>query len=150
MFVFLRRHLISAYPGSVELAVVRKDGKKPNELKVRVSIGMAPKSFESIPEVAVKELGIGVKEVNLDYVIRRGLQPDFRGIVISSVYPYGVGFLAGLEVEDIIIGVEGNPVDSVEELCKLVKKIVSEKKELLNVKVIRGRKEKEIEVEMTW
>ena len=69
---------------------------------------------------------------------------------MEEVKPGGWGDLGSLLVEDLIIQVNGNPVESVESLRKLLEQAAREQKRSVILKVLRGIHTAYLELEPTW
>jgi S1-C subfamily serine protease len=63
-------------------------------------------------------LGIEVHPVTSQEAERYGLEPH-QGVAIARVAPNGAMGKAGLEVQDILLAIDGQPIDNAESLADL-------------------------------
>ena len=82
------------------------------------------------------EIGLGLQSITPDLAQALGLPKDF-GVIISDVKPQGPAAAANLQVQDIIVGVDGKPVDSLFAMfCASYTRAAGER---LRLDVVRGR-----------
>lgn len=127
----------------VELEVVRN--KKP--LKLTVTLGTLP---EAAPEAVVpakpkvekeakekkkKRLGFFVSDLNAKDKERFNLNPDSNGVLIFRIQRGSPAAMAGLQKDDIIVGVNGERVTDAKTFQEKVK--ATKAKELLSIVVVR-------------
>lgn len=126
----------------VELEVVRD--KKP--LKLTVTLGTLP---DAAPEAVVpakpkvekeeakkkKRLGFFVSDLNAKDRERFNLNPDSNGVLIFRIQRGSPAAMAGLQKDDIIVGVNGERVTDAKTFQEKVK--ATKAKELLSIVVVR-------------
>jgi S1-C subfamily serine protease len=88
-------------------------------------------------------LGVGVQELTPD--LAEGLNVKAaRGVVINSLTPDGPAAKAGLKLEDVIVSVNDQPVDSLQTLRLIIAQTPPGTK--IRVKSLRGGKPGDVEV----
>jgi S1-C subfamily serine protease len=98
-----------------------------------IETGTVPRGF----------LGVGVQELTPD--LAEGLNVrEIRGVVINSLTPDGPAARAGLKLEDMIVAINDQPVDSLQTL----RLVIAQTPPGTNVKVksLRGGKPVDVEV----
>jgi serine protease Do len=88
-------------------------------------------------------IGIGVEGVSRDAVDEFGLK-DRKGAVVKTVSPGGAAAKAGLEPGDVIVGYNGKPVSSRDELVQMV--VATKPGTTVPVRIVRDRAEKTVNV----
>jgi serine protease Do len=99
----------------VKLTVLR-NGKKKN---LTVKIGSLEESIKLLSASAKERLGAEVRLPTVSEVQQYGLSPN-QGVVIRWLNPRGPLAEAGFEIGDMILAINGQPVDSVESFVGLV------------------------------
>jgi serine protease Do len=107
----------SQAPGSsVQLKVFRKGAEK----SVSVTLGTFPEEEETASARSNEsrgqaKLGLSLRDLTPAQVARLELPADTKGVVVTDVEAGEPGERAGLTQGDVILGVNGNPVQSVDE-----------------------------------
>ena len=144
----LFQNLVHEYkPGSeAELAGVR--GSAPLLLTVR--LGSQPKPASEYPEY--KDESFQFKARDLSYDDRRAerLAAAAKGVRIINVERAGWAELAGLSSGDILQAVDGQPVDGVAALKRLLAPLRESKPKQVEFFIQRGIHTKFLEVEPRW
>jgi len=98
-----------------KLTVLRK-GKK---VELAVTIGNLEDMTKLLSASVKERLGAELRPVTPDEAEKHGLDPQ-QGVVIAWVDPKGPLGQVGFEVGDVILEINGQPVESLEELSDLV------------------------------
>jgi len=106
---------ISPIGQEAKLTVLRK-GKKE---ELTVKIGNLEDATKLLSASVKERLGAELRPVTPDEAEKHGLGPQ-QGVVIAWVDPKGPLGQVGFEVGDVILEINGQPVESVEELSGLV------------------------------
>ncbi|HOJ12885.1 MAG TPA: Do family serine endopeptidase [Deltaproteobacteria bacterium] len=110
------RNLIASTPvGKVVRLGILRSGKR---ITLDVKVGNLEDSVKFMAVGLREKLGIDVRPVSDKERDRYGLDKD-QGVAISWVDPKGPLGKAGFEVGDLILGVEGRPVEGVEDFVSL-------------------------------
>jgi serine protease Do len=112
----------------------------------KVTLGSHPDNARPRPaptprEPATKKpadtsLGVSVVSLDVDDRTRLGLGPDVRGARVTKLRPFSVAALAGLDVDDVIVDVNGSAVADAPALADVVRATPSG--ELLKFTTMRG------------
>ncbi len=89
-------------------------------------------------ELECREWGFTVQEITEEIAHRMSLE-DRRGVVISGVKRDSFADEAGLQRNDIMLLIEGRPIDGFEEYKKIYEELVSSGRDRLLVNVRRGQ-----------
>lgn len=110
----------------VVLDVVRENATIPITLVLESHPENAVAAATPAPAAAPappKDPSIGVAVVTLDDEHRRrlGLDKDIKGARISRLRPGSPAFFAGIGVDDVVVSVDGQAIESAEAFAELVK-----------------------------
>ncbi len=95
-------------------------------------------------KVARGYLGVSVSELTPDLAEGFGLKPDQKGALVQSVVPKAPAASAGIQPGDVVVAVNGKPVESSAQLTRTVSSIPPGGKATLTV--LRGNEQKDIHV----
>ena len=90
-------------------------------------------------------LGITIEEVNAQVAGENGLE-EIRGVLVRNVHPNGAAYQAGMRDGDIVVAVEGRPVNARNELQSLVAR--NRPGETITITVWRNRAERTLDVQL--
>lgn len=90
-------------------------------------------------------LGITIEEVNAQVAQEYGLD-EIRGVFVRNVHPNGAAYQAGMRDGDIVVAVEGQPVNARNELQSLVAR--NRPGEKITITVWRNQAERTLTVEL--
>jgi len=96
-------------------------------------------------KVARGFLGVGVQELTPDLAEGFNLK-DTKGVIITNLTPDGPAAKAGLKLEDVITTVNGQPVESLQDLRLFIAQIPPGTK--VKVQYLRGGKAADLEIEL--
>jgi len=102
----------------ITLTVFRK-GKSRD---VKVTIGNLQDAVKKLAASLNKRLGVVVRSVTEKEAQEYGLH-ESKGVAITSVQPDGILGKAGFEVNDIILGINGQPVSDVQSFVNLIESL---------------------------
>jgi serine protease Do len=100
----------------VKITIIR-NGSKEN---VNLKIGNQEEETKVFDEYIKKRLGVTVRPVTSKEMAQYGLQEE-QGVVITSVSPDGTFGKAGFEVGDLVLQIEGQPIDNAASLATVLK-----------------------------
>lgn len=111
------RNLVATTPigKEVTLGIVR-GGRK---LSIASKVGNLEDSAKMMAVSLRDRLGVDVRPLNENEVSRYGIEQD-RGVAISRLDPKGPMAKAGFEIDDLILGVNDQPIDSAERFSTIV------------------------------
>ena len=89
-------------------------------------------------------LGVTVSELSPDLAQGFGLKPGTKGALVQSVVAKAPAAKAGIQPGDVVVGVNGKPVETASQLTRTISAIPPGGKATLNV--LRGNERKDIQV----
>jgi serine protease Do len=109
-------------PGTVVPVKVVRNGR---ERTLQVKVGEAPDIEAQTrqreqPQEGGRKLGISIERITPDLAERYKLPRSTQGVVITEVVPGSAADDAGLEVGDVILMVDGQRVNSVDDVHRIV------------------------------
>jgi serine protease Do len=144
----LFENLIRQYKvtGTAELEGVR-DGKP---LKLAVPLGRQPKPNSELEEYKDEQFEFSARELSLTDRIDAKLADTEKGVRIGSAQNAGWAALAGLSSGDILLSIDGQPVEGIAELKATMKKLSESKPRRVAFFIKRGIRTQFIELEPKW
>ena len=113
-----------------------------------VPINLASSVMQSLIATGTVARGyLGVTVESLTPELAEAMGKDAKGMVISTLPPDGPAAKAGLKVEDVILAINGKPVDSLEALRLIIAQTPPGTK--VKVKYLRDAKPAELDVTLT-
>jgi len=119
----LRSYVRNQPEGKIQTGLLRHH--KP--LRLTITLESAPKSRFLAKEYSDQLLGIGVKELTQDYIISNDLDFNTNGVWVSRVEDGGAGGLADIEVNDLILQINGKTVKNLEDFKQITSTIPKSK-----------------------
>lgn len=127
----LRNAIALMKPGTKVTLTILRDKK---QMQLPVEIGNSEDTDLAVEnKISANLLGIEVTNIDAEKAKKLGLQEE-AGVIITKVDPNGLGALAGLKKETVILTVNKTPIDSVEHFNKLLTESEPGKPILLFVK----------------
>jgi serine protease Do len=130
----------------VDASVVLDVVRERQTLQRKVTLGShpdndKPRAAASAHEPAPKKsgdgsLGISVVSLDADDRARLGLAPDTAGARVTKVRPFSPAGFAGLDVDDVIVDVNGGAIDDARTLAVIV--YATPSGDLLKITTLRG------------
>jgi S1-C subfamily serine protease len=131
------RNYVRQLPQGKEKIRLLRDGKP---LTVPIYLTSAPRSQFFAEEFIEETLGIRVKELTQDIIIQNDLDFDTEGIWVSGVEEAGPASIAGLEVNDLIMGINNMPVKNISDFKNSIHKEISSGSEYMQFFINRNSK----------
>ncbi|MEN6520458.1 MAG: PDZ domain-containing protein [Armatimonadota bacterium] len=131
---------------NADLTVIR--GKE--EMKVTVLLEEAPPLPREMKKYRDDNFEFTVRDITQKDRIRQNLEKDVIGVYVDEISQGGWAALGRLSVGDIICTVEGNQVNSVDDLQKQMELIAERKDKNVVLRVRRGINELFVELETDW
>ncbi|MBI2204527.1 MAG: PDZ domain-containing protein [Candidatus Rokubacteria bacterium] len=116
----LPRMVATTRPGTKVGLVVLRDGKRV-PLEVTVTRMEEPDTSAAVKSEETGKLGLTVQPLAPEEAARLGLDEQ-RGVVVRSVEPRTPAARAGIQVEDVIVEVNGKPVKDAADLQRALDK----------------------------
>jgi serine protease Do len=119
-------------------------------LKLTVALGKTPKPASDLAEYKDELFEFSAREMSLNDRVNERLKESQQGVRISSVSQGGWAALAGLGTGDVLFSVEGQSVDSIETLKRVMKEVSQSKPQRVKVFIKRGIYTAFLELEPKW
>lgn len=88
-------------------------------------------------------LGVAVSELTPDLIQGFGMKEGTKGALVQSVQPKSPAAKAGLQPGDVVVGVNGKPVETSAQLTRTVSSVLPGGK--LTLSVLRGNEKKDLQ-----
>jgi serine protease Do len=131
---------------TVELSVLR-DNK---EMKISVELARSPRVRREMKKYRNDDFEFTARNVSFFDRAEEQWDKDQHGALIDEVKPGSWAELANLYTGDLVVSVDGKPVDDVDTLRRVMDEVATEKKPVLVMKVLRGIHTAYLEFEPNW
>ncbi len=133
--------------GSEVLLSVRRDG---SELEIKAPVQLGHEGSAELASHESEELEFNARDLGQEDRVAEKLPEDFKGVLVTAVAPAGWAALGGLSVGDILVTIDGKPVDSIESLKSVLAGLSENHRSPLVLFVRRGITTRFIELEPAW
>jgi len=140
--------LIRQYKIGSEVALAVRRGSE--ELEVKVTLESGHKSTSDLASYECDSLEFTARDIGQEDRVARRLPENFHGVLITSIVSAGWASLGGLTSGDMILSMNGEPVESIETLKEMVAEIEKDKSTLITIFVRNGISTRYVELEPTW
>ena len=130
----------------VELTIVRDKEK----LKIPIELERSPKVKREMRKYRNEDFEFTARDVSFFDRAEERWSPSQRGALVEDVKSGSWAELGSLSVDDLIVEVDGQPVNNVEALKKVMADISQNKKSVVILKVLRGIHTAYLELEPSW
>jgi serine protease Do len=130
----------------VELTVLRDQA----ELKVSVELARSPRLQREMKKYRDDDFEFTARDVSFFDTVEEQWASDQRGALVESVKFGSWAELGSLTDGDLILAVNGRPVDSVDALRREMERIAAAKAKEVVIKVLRGIHTCYLELEPNW
>jgi serine protease Do len=131
---------------TVELSVLRN--LKP--LKFSVDLERSPRLRREMKKYRNDDFEFTARNVSFFDAVDEQWDKDQQGALIEEIKPGSWAELASLYAGDLVVEVDGQPVGNVDALRRVMEKAASERKPVLEMKVLRGIHSAYLEFEPNW
>jgi S1-C subfamily serine protease len=131
---------------SVELTVLRDKA----QMKIPVTLARSPRLEREMKKYRSAEFEFTARDVGFFDAADEQWNGDQHGALVEEVKSGSWAELASLYSGDLILEVDGQPINNVEMLKKQLKEIVASKKSRVVMKVLRGIHTSYLELEPNW
>ncbi len=131
---------------TVELTVVRDK----NQRTIPVELARSPRLQREMKTHRNDDFEFTVRDLSFFDRAEEQWSSDQAGALVTEVKPGSWGELGSLYVGDLILEVDGQPIENVEALHRQMDKLTAEKKSPIVMKVLRGIHTKFLELEPNW
>lgn len=140
--------LIRQYKIGTEAALSVRRGKE--DLVIKVPLDASPEGTSELDSHECETLEFNSRDLGQEDRVSEKLPADFKGVVITAVTPAGWATLGGLSAGDILVSLDGKPVDSIETLKPILADLEKNRRSPIVLFVRRGITTRYIELEPTW
>ena len=140
--------LIRAYKVGDEVELAGQRDGKP--LTLRAKLGLRPKGDSELAEFKDDRFEFTARELSFTKRVESRLDDTDRGVLIDQVQPGGWAALAGVSGGDILLAMDGRPVQDIKDLRErmLAARDTQPKRVVFSLK--RGIRNRFVEVEPQW
>lgn len=140
--------LIRQYKIGSEISLNIRRGKE--DIVIKVPLVTSPEGTSELASHTCDPLEFTARDLGQADRVREKLPDDLKGVFITAVVPSGWAGLAGLSNEDILLSLDGKPVDSIATLKTILDDLEKNKRTPFVLFVRRGITTRYIELEPTW
>ena len=139
---------IRQYRVGTEVALTVRRGSE--ELVVKAPVQLGHEGTSDLDSHESEMLEFTARDLGQEDRVARKLPEDFRGVLVTAVAPAGWAALGGLSVGDILVSIDGQPVESVESLKSVLEGLEQNRRSPVILFVRRGITTRFIELEPAW
>ena len=131
---------------TVELIILRDKA----ELKIPVELARSPRLQREMRKYRNDDFEFTAREVSFFDGVEEQWASDQRGVLVENVKAGSWAELGSLSDGDLILEVDGRPVDTVDSLRRGLEQIAANKEKVVVIKVLRGIHTCYLELEPNW
>jgi serine protease Do len=131
---------------TVQLTVLRDQ----TQLKIPVELARSAKLKREMKKYRNDDFEFTARDVAFFDIAEEQWKPGQRGALVEEVKSGSWAELGSLYGDDLIIEVDGQPVQDVDSLRKIMEEIAANKKAVVVIKVLRGIHTAYLELEPAW
>jgi serine protease Do len=131
---------------TVELTVLRDKA----DLKIPVELIRSPRLQREMKKYRNEDFEFTARDVSFFDTVEEQWDTGQRGALVENVKTGSWAELASLTDSDLILEVNGRPVDSVDALRRELERIAADKEKVVVMKVLRGIHTSYLEIEPNW
>jgi serine protease DegQ len=131
---------------TVELTALRDK----TDLKIPVELIRSPRLQREMKKYRNEDFEFTARDVSFFDTVEEQWDTGQRGALVENVKAGSWAELASLTDGDLILEVNGRPVDSVDALRRELERIAADKEKVVMMKVLRGIHTSYLEIEPNW
>jgi serine protease Do len=131
---------------TVELSVLRDN----QEMKISVQLARSPRLQREMKKYRNDDFEFTARNVSFFDSAEQQWDKEQRGALIEEVKPGSWAELANLYAGDLLVNVDGQAVDDVDSLRRVMEKVAAARKPVVVMKVLRGIHTAYLEFEPNW
>lgn len=139
---------IRQYRVGTEVVLTVRRGSE--ELVVKAPVQLGHEGTSELDSHESEMLEFTARDLGQEDRVARKLPEDFHGVLVTAVAPAGWAALGGLSVGDILVSIDGKPVESVESLKSVLAGLEENRRSPVILFVRRGITTRFIELEPAW
>ena len=140
--------LIRQYKIGTEAALSVRRGAE--DLEVKVVLDASPEGTSELDSHECETLEFNSRDLGQVDRVSEKLPADFKGVLITAVTPAGWAALGGLAAGDILVSLDGKPVESVALMKPILAELEKNQRSPIVLFVRRGITTRYIELEPSW
>lgn len=140
--------LIRQYKIGTEVSLKLRRGNE--ELEIKMPLEMGHEGTADLESHESETLEFNARDLGQEDRVSRKLGDDFKGVLITTITPAGWAALGGLGTGDIVISIDGKPIDSIATLKTTLAELEKTKSSPIVFFVRRGITTRYVELEPTW
>lgn len=140
--------LIRQYKVGVEVALTVRRGKE--EIQVKVPLQTGHEVTADLDSHECESLEFNARDLGQEDRVSRKLAEDFKGVLVTATTPAGWASLGGLSTGDIILSMDGKPVESIDSLKSVLAEVEKNHRSPIVMFVRRGISTRYVELEPSW
>jgi len=142
----LRGYVRDSQEGEMTAKILRNK----QTMEIKVTLESAPKSRFLAEEYSDPVLGLGVKEITQDYIINNDLDFDTEGVWVSRVEDAGAASLGGIDINDLIIKINGYIIKDLTDFEKHTKILKNSDSEYIEIFLRRNNKTRFVFIKLMY
>ncbi len=131
---------------TVELTVLRDKA----ELKIPVELARSPRLQREMKKYRSDDFEFTARDVSFFDAVEQQWASDQKGALVETVKGGSWAELGSLTEGDLILEVDGHPVDRVDALRRELERVAASKEKVVVIKVLRGIHSAYLEIEPNW
>jgi serine protease Do len=140
--------LIRQYRVGTEVVLTARRGTE--ELQIKAALELGHEGTSELDSHEFETLEFTTRDLGQEDRVAKKLPEDFKGVLVTAVAPAGWAALGGLSVGDMLITVDGKPVESVESLKSVLAAVEESRRSPVVLFIRRGITTRYIELEPAW
>ena len=140
--------LIRQYKIGTEVVLSVRRGAE--DLEVKVVLDASPEGTSELDSHECETLEFNSRDLGQVDRVSEKLPADFKGVLITAVTPAGWAALGGLAAGDILVSLDGKPVESVALMKPILAELEKNQRSPIVLFVRRGITTRYIELEPSW
>jgi len=130
----------------IPLAIFRAGGRRV----VPLTLGARPKNVFLAEQMEDEDFGLTVKELTFDFVQATNTPPEVTGVFVAEITNAGWADVAGIQVNDVITAVQGEPVADLQGFRRAMADVREKKPDHVVFFVRRGLITRFVPVSPDW
>jgi serine protease Do len=140
--------LIRQYKIGSEVALTVRRGAE--NIDIKVHLDASPEGTSELDSYECETLEFTARDIGQSDRVSDKLPEDLKGVLITAVTPAGWAALGGLSSADILISMDGKPVESIDGMKPILADLEKNKRSPVVMFVRRGITTLYIELEPSW
>lgn len=140
--------LLRQYRVGSEVVLTARRGTE--DLQIKAPLELGHEGASELDSHEFETLEFTTRDLGQEDRVAKKLPEDFKGVLVTAVAPAGWAALGGLSVGDMLVTVDGKPVESVESLKSVLADVEENRRSPVVLFIRRGIATRFIELEPAW